>query len=83
MFKQASGQASGNLPEPSGTAEAQTKKKQASGQASGNLPEPYGTAMILEKQRKLPDKLPETFRNLPDFGKSKDTNAFTGPLQNI
>ena len=78
MFKQASGQASGNLPEPSGTAEAQTKKKQASGQASGNLPEPSGTAMILEKQRKLPDKLPETFRNLPDTSKSKGSHPVTG-----
>jgi len=71
-LKQASGQASGNLPESSGPAETQTKKKQASGQASGNLPAHSGTAMILEKQRKLPDKLPETLRNLPDTCQSKD-----------
>ena len=45
-FKQASGQASGNLPVSSGNAEIMKNKKQASGQASGNLPEPSGYQQI-------------------------------------
>ena len=55
--------------------------KQASGQASGNLPEPSGTAVKLELKRKLPDKLPETFRNLPDASESEEIDCLMGYLE--
>ena len=41
---QASGKASGNLPEPSGTAAKRQNRKTSFRQASGNLPGPSGTA---------------------------------------
>ena len=66
-----SGDASGNLPEPSGMQEIK-QSKQASGQASGNLPEPSGTRAKYKKSKQASGhasgNLPETFRDLPELG---------------
>ena len=35
----------------------------------------------MKYSRKLPDKLPETFRNLPDTSKPERVNALAGSLQ--
>jgi len=48
--KQASGNASGNLPEPSGMRVKCKMTKQASGNASGNLPGPSGTRVKMDSR---------------------------------
>ena len=64
----ASGDSSGNLPEPSGTAVKLEPSEQASGKSSGNLLEPSGTAGKSKCPNlyfwSLPASLPETNREL-------------------